>query len=198
MSRAALYQRLLKQAAKELRCKVTDEKVKNVAVLRLAREVISTKLVAGKDIDPNALRWLSEQLDKYAPNVQPQKVEVNIQPVTLCARCKAVVEDEPPPTPTPRSPVSPPTATRATEKPFASKPAAEKVVPIKRQPPSMHDGCWHTAAPLAGGHGLAGLTANEAHVRTYRANRQNPFASDDPDLSYSSPPTPPSDPKGAA
>jgi hypothetical protein len=40
-------------------------------VLRLCREVISSRLVAGKDIDANALRWLSEQLERYAPPPEP-------------------------------------------------------------------------------------------------------------------------------
>ena len=63
-ARAELYQKLLKQAAKELGCKVTDERCKNYAVLKLARDVISSKLVSGRDIEPRALRGLSEELEK--------------------------------------------------------------------------------------------------------------------------------------
>ena len=69
MSRAELYQKLLKQAAKELRCKITAEKAKNYAVLKLAREVISSKLVNGKDIDPSALRC--ERVDPANDDLRP-------------------------------------------------------------------------------------------------------------------------------
>ena len=98
MSRAELYQKLLRQAAKELRCKITAEKTKNYAVLKLAREVILSKLVSGRDIDPSALRWLAEELEKYAPAAVPPSVQLTIQPVTLCAKCRSEVEGEPPPT----------------------------------------------------------------------------------------------------
>ena len=92
MSRAALFQQLLDQAAKELRCKVTDEKAKHVAVLRLALESVQTKLIAGRDIDPSALRWLSEQLEKYA-TPPPEPTTLTIQYIDgtrkTCPFCKA-------------------------------------------------------------------------------------------------------------
>ena len=104
MSRAELYQKLLKQAAKELHCKVTDERCKNYAVLKLAREVISSKLVNGKDIDPSALRWLSEELAKYAPAAAPASVSVVLSRTVICAKCQAQIEREPDPPPTPPPP----------------------------------------------------------------------------------------------
>ena len=97
MSRAELYQKLLRQASKELRCKITDERAKNYAVLKLAREVISSKLVNGKGIDPSALRWLAEELEKYAPAAVPASVQLSIQPVSICARCKCEIDREPDP-----------------------------------------------------------------------------------------------------
>jgi hypothetical protein len=106
-ARAVLYKKLLKQSAKELRCRTSDERAKNYAVLKLAREVISSKLVNGKDIDPSALRWLSEELEKYAPAAVAPNVQLTIQPVTLCAKCRAEVEAEPPsPLPPDRAPVA--------------------------------------------------------------------------------------------
>jgi len=125
-ARAALYQKLLKQAAKELRCKVTDERCKNYAVLKLAREVISSKLVSGRDIDPSALRWLSEELEKYAPAAVPASVQLTIQPVTLCAKCRAVVEAEPPP---PLPPVPPSVAAEGSGNVTPPKPDAPKPRP---------------------------------------------------------------------
>ena len=137
MSRAELYQKLLRQAAKELRCKVTDERAKNYAVLKLAREVISSKLVNGKDIDPSALRWLSEELEKYSPAAAPASVSVSIQPTTICARCRVEIQAEPPPSLPPVAlPVSSPTAPVEAKCEAAPKRLAN-VVPIKR---SVHDG----------------------------------------------------------
>ena len=122
-ARAVLYQKLLKQASRELRCKVTDERAKNYAVLKLAREVISSKLVSGRDIDPSALRWLSEELEKYAPAAVPASVQLTIQPVTLCAKCRAVVETEPPSPPPPTNPDLTPAEAAPTDAtpPIASK-----------------------------------------------------------------------------
>ena len=140
MSRAELYQKLLRQAAKELRCKVTDERAKNYAVLKLAREVISSKLVNGRDIDPSALRWLSEELEKYAPAAVAPNVQLTIQPVTLCAKCRAEVEAQPQP---PLPPVVPPVPPRVEIKPEAIrpevKPSGTNVVPLKK-PRSIRDG----------------------------------------------------------
>src|SRR6516162_1529431 len=125
-ARAELYQKLLKQAAKDLRCKVTDERCKNYAVLKLAREVISSKLVSGRDIDPSALRWLSEELEKYAPAAVPASVQLTIQPVTLCAKCRAVVEDETKP---PLPPVPPSVAAEGSDNVTPPKPDAPKPRP---------------------------------------------------------------------
>ena len=128
-ARAELYQKLLKQAAKELGCKVTDERCKNYAVLKLAREVISSKLVSGRDIDPSALRWLSEELGKYAPAAAPASVQLTIQPVTLCAKCRSEVEGEPPPT-LPPAAVAVPPPLAAVE----AKSAADPTLPITHKP----------------------------------------------------------------
>jgi len=129
MSRAELYQKLLRQAAKELRCKITAEKTKNYAVLKLAREVISSKLVSGRDIDPSALRWLAEELEKYAPAAVPPSVQLTIQPVTLCAKCRSEVEGEPPPTLPPAAvPVPPQLAA------VEAKSAADPTLPITHKP----------------------------------------------------------------
>ena len=91
MSRAELYQKLLRQASRELHCKVTDERAKNYAVLKLAREVISSKLVSGRDIDPSALRWLAEELEKYTPSVPLETPQAVIKVCRVhygvCRRC---------------------------------------------------------------------------------------------------------------
>jgi hypothetical protein len=134
MSRAELYQKLLRQASRELHCKITDERAKNYAALKLAREVISSKLVNGKDIDPSALRWLSEELEKYAPAAVPTSVQLMIQPVTLCAKCRAEVEAEPPPPLPPAAvPVPPPLAA------VEAKSTADSTSAITRKPLAAPD-----------------------------------------------------------
>jgi len=144
MSRAELYQKLLQQAAKELHCKATDERAKNYAVLKLAREVISSKLVNGKDIDPSALRWLSEELEKYAPAAAPASVSVSIQPVSICARCKCEIDREPdPPLPSVALPVPSSAAVEARSE--ASPKSPVNVVPMKR---SVHDGARRSRGDL--------------------------------------------------
>ena len=136
MSRAELYQKLLRQASRELHCKITDERCKNYAVLKLAREVISSKLVSGRDIDPSALRWLSEELGKYAPAAAPASVQLTIQPVSICARCKCEIDREPdPPLPSVALPV-PSSAPVEAKSEAAPKPPAN-VVPLTR---SVRDG----------------------------------------------------------
>jgi hypothetical protein len=54
MSRAELYTKLLKAAAKQLGVKPSSESAKDLAVLRLARETITSKLISGRDVDPSA------------------------------------------------------------------------------------------------------------------------------------------------
>lgn len=101
MSRAELYQKLLKAAAKQLGVKPSSESAKDLAVLRLARETITSKLISGRDVDPSALRWLVEELAKFAPPPETPKVELTIvEGITgICPACKAEVHPwEPPPT----------------------------------------------------------------------------------------------------
>jgi hypothetical protein len=130
MSRAELYRRLLRQAARELRCRITDERCKNLAVLRLCREVISSRLVAGKDIDANALRWLSEQLERYAPAAAPASVSVVLQPTVICAKCQAEIEREPDPSPSPSPRTGPPLPAPIETKPSAAPSLPANVVPL--------------------------------------------------------------------
>jgi hypothetical protein len=135
-ARAVLYKKLLKQSAKELRCRTSDERAKNYAVLKLTRELISARLINGKDVDPSALRWLSEELEKYAPAAVPASVQLSIQPVSICARCKCEIDREPdPPLPSVALPV-PSSAPVEAKSEAAPKPLAN-VVPLKR---SVRDG----------------------------------------------------------
>jgi hypothetical protein len=76
--RFKLYQALLASAADQLGCEPTHEKAKDLATLRLMRESITLRLIAGKDCNPADLRWLAEELSKFAPPEPPIKVEIEI------------------------------------------------------------------------------------------------------------------------
>jgi hypothetical protein len=76
--RFKLYQALLASAAEQLGCEPTAEKAKDLATLRLMRESVTLKLIAGKDCNPADLRWLTEELAKFAPPEPPIKVEIEI------------------------------------------------------------------------------------------------------------------------
>ena len=136
MSRAELYQKLLKAAARQLGVKPSSESAKDLAVLRLARETITSKLISGRDCDPSALKWLAEELAKFTPPPEIPRVDIAFVEgiVGICPVCKAEIPDyTPPPTPAPPSPPSSPPPTE-TSSPAPSAPPAPStnVVPIKR------------------------------------------------------------------
>jgi hypothetical protein len=116
--RAKRYHQLLRQAAKEFGTKPTDEKAVHAATLRLARETLLTKLIAGRDIDPAALLKLDQALKEFIPKEQHR---VNIQfvgTIDFCPKCgyERPAPSEPPP-PQRRAPIE----TRET-KPESSSP----------------------------------------------------------------------------
>jgi hypothetical protein len=76
--RFALYQRLLESAAAQLGCQVTDDKAKDLACIRLMRETVTLNLIAGRNVDPASLRWLIEELAKFAPPEPPIRCEIEI------------------------------------------------------------------------------------------------------------------------
>jgi hypothetical protein len=143
--RAALFQRFARDAARRLGCKPGDQVAVHYATLQLALELIQTRLIGGKEIDVSSLRWLSEQLDRYRPPPAPQeaiKIELAETLVGVCEKCghvhqtdKPIHDPDPPPSPAPpRPPDSPP------EKPSLPAVAAapSNVVPLKRDPGSIH------------------------------------------------------------
>jgi hypothetical protein len=148
MSRAVLYQKLLKAAAKQLGVKPSSESAKDLAVLRLARETITSKLISGRDVDPSALRWLVEELAKFAPPPETPKVTVEIvEGITgICPVCKAEVHPwEPPPAPPPSPSSTPPPTEDGPSTPSA--PAASNVVELpRRNPGSIHAAVLLSAA----------------------------------------------------
>src|SRR6516162_9880278 len=53
--RAARFREILEQAAKDLGCEPTADVATHVAALRMGRETHLAKLIAGADVDPDAL-----------------------------------------------------------------------------------------------------------------------------------------------
>ena len=142
MSRAELYQKLLKAAAKQLGVKATSEQAKDLAVLRLCRETITSKLISGRDVDPSALRWLVEELAKFAPPPETPRVELTIvEGITgVCPVCKAEIHPyEPPPTPPPSAPTPPPPSDTQPEPSKPKQPKPSNVVELRPHPPGIHD-----------------------------------------------------------
>jgi hypothetical protein len=116
-SRAELYKKLLKQVARELGEKTTADIVKHVATIKLMRENIQIRLLAGERVDPADVVKIDECLKRYLPAGKPLKVEVEF------------VGPEPsstPPSPTP-PPALPPTDTKPSS---PSEPS--NVIPLKR------------------------------------------------------------------
>jgi hypothetical protein len=133
--RFKLYQTLLASAAEQLGCEPTAEKAKDLATLRLMRESVTLKLIAGKDCNPADLRWLTEELAKFAPPEPPIKVEIAIvgQDGVPISELPRELEPEPTP-PSPPTPPDPPTET----KPSCPVPAVSNVVELPRRS-GIHD-----------------------------------------------------------
>src|SRR6516162_3461325 len=67
VARAARYQQLVREAAKQRKCKPTSERAKHVGTLGYAREHFAERLIAGRDVDPVALIRLDDALQQYLP-----------------------------------------------------------------------------------------------------------------------------------
>jgi outer membrane biosynthesis protein TonB len=137
--RFELYQSLLASAAAQLGCETTAEKAKDLACIRMMRESITLNLIAGRNVDPSQLRWLIEELAKFAPPEPPIKVEIEI--------VDPDPPKPPPDTPTPTPPAPPPTSddrgSNTTSKP--SEPS--NVIPLKRTPEEEREHVLRACAP---------------------------------------------------
>jgi hypothetical protein len=129
-SRTDLYKKLLKQVAKELGEKTAADIVKHVATLKLMRENIQIRLLAGERVDPLDVLKLDECLKRYLPQGKPVTVTVRF-----------VDGDEPlPDAPPPSSPSPPPSPPSGPTPETTSAPSAPagNVVPL-RPVGSIHD-----------------------------------------------------------
>ena len=71
-ARAARYQELVEQAAKQLGCHPDSELAQHVGTLRLARETFAARLISGVECNPADLCRLDDALRQYLP-VTPAK-----------------------------------------------------------------------------------------------------------------------------
>jgi hypothetical protein len=76
--RYELYQKLLDRAAVQLGLDRSDDRVADLAAMRLLRESVTLKILAGKDCNPSDLKWLVESLAAYAPAPEPIRCEIQI------------------------------------------------------------------------------------------------------------------------
>jgi hypothetical protein len=79
-SRAELYKKLLKQVARELGEKTTADIVKHVATIKLMRENIQIRLLAGERVDPADVVKIDECLKRYLPAGKPISVQIEVLP----------------------------------------------------------------------------------------------------------------------
>jgi hypothetical protein len=113
--RAKRYRELCREAARQLNTKPSDERVVHVATLRMMREAIQAKLIAGHHVDPADLLRLDEALRTYVPKEQ-HRVDIQyVGTIDRCPKCgyERPASPEPPPPPKPSSPAIPAAAPRA-------------------------------------------------------------------------------------
>jgi hypothetical protein len=111
-SRAVRYQKLCREAARELNAKPSDERVIHVATLRLAREAIQARLIAGHHVDPADLLKLDEALRAYVPKEQHRLDIQIVGTIDRCPKCgyERPASPELPPAPKPSPPAIPTSA----------------------------------------------------------------------------------------
>jgi hypothetical protein len=132
--RYRLYQRLLKAAAKQLNCRVTDDKAKDLACLRLMRETVTLKLIAGKDCDPSSLRWLIEELARFSPPPEA-KVDIGfVEHVTGIFTCQHCHKRNEIPDHRPRTPPGAPLPGSVSDTAQQEKPATDAAVAKEAAP----------------------------------------------------------------
>src|SRR5215470_17992853 len=71
-ARAARYQRLVEEAAAQLKCRPDSELAQHVGTLRFARETFAARLISGAETNPADLCRLDDALRQYLP-LKPAK-----------------------------------------------------------------------------------------------------------------------------
>ena len=114
-SRFDRLEELKAEAAALLNLPVDADNVILLAALKLQHQAMVEGLVAGRSVDAAEMINVTEAISKFVPAAQ-NTVQLTIQPVTLCGRCRGAVEPEQPP------------AAEARPSPRPSKPPANVVL----------------------------------------------------------------------
>ena len=112
-------------AAALLNLPVDADNVVLLAALKLQHQAMVEGLVAGRSVDTAEMINVTEAINKFVPAAQ-NTVQLTIQPVTLCGRCREAVGPELPP------------AAEARPSPPPSKPPVNVV--LLKQPQRSNNG----------------------------------------------------------
>ena len=74
-ARAARYQRLVEEAAAQLKCRPDSELAQHVGTLRFARETFAARLISGEETNPSDLVKLDDCLRQYLPPKPAERSE---------------------------------------------------------------------------------------------------------------------------
>ena len=124
-SRFDRLEELKAEAAALLNLPVDADNVILLAALKLQHQAMVEGLVAGRSVDAAEMINVTEAISKFVPAAQ-NTVQLTIQPVTLCGRCREAFQPQPPP------------AAEARPSPPPSKPPANVV--LLKQPQRSNNG----------------------------------------------------------
>jgi hypothetical protein len=87
--RANRFKRHLRESAKQLGCKVGDERAIHLATLKAAREAVQARIIAGVAIDVGDLMKLDEALRVYMPVAGPKHITIEFVEglIGVCHAC---------------------------------------------------------------------------------------------------------------
>ena len=77
-SRVERFNQLCEEVAAKRKAAADDDTVRYIAQLRLRREDLLARDLAGERVDVADLRWLSDALEKYAAAQEPIKVTLSV------------------------------------------------------------------------------------------------------------------------
>jgi hypothetical protein len=89
-SNVARFKQLCRETAEQLNVSPDDPRVEHVASLKLGRETLTAKLIAGQDdADPAVLLRFDEAIKAYLPQSKPPRIELmkSHGPFSVCPEC---------------------------------------------------------------------------------------------------------------
>jgi len=142
--RVQLYKRMLREVAKELGEALSADFVKHVATMRMLRENMQIRLLAGERVDPKDIITIDEALKHYLPQGRPHTLEIQIvgRGETIAALERGVPEGGTEPPVSPTAPTEAPAGDVA--KPGAEPPETLPAAAAEPAKPTLKnaDGVW--------------------------------------------------------